>query len=213
MNRPPPIRVVLVDDHIQVHKIVARILERESEIQLVGQGSNGLEAVELCAQFKPDLVLLDVLMPRMDGVAAMRELRDQFPHIKVLVLSSYQDQESVHAMIEYGAMGYISKSTLMEDLADTIRATYHGKKVFSVEAFSNLLASPSEDRAKDKFHLTARELEVLGMMAKGLSMPEMAVKLGISHSTVKFHIGNICDKLGVQTRSEALVVATRHKLV
>jgi NarL family two-component system response regulator LiaR len=205
-----PIRVVMVDDHSQMHKIVQATLAETSDIKLVGQGANGQEGIALCEQYKPDIALMDVVMPVMDGIEATKVLHDRLPEIKILVLSSFQDHESVYAMLRNGAAGYLTKSSLVQDLAETIRATFHGKMVFSSEVGAHLLspAQPAVD-----FHLTDRELEVLVLLAEGLTNQQTALKLSISQSTLKFHMTNIYQKLGVQTRSEALVLAAKNNLI
>ena len=153
---------------------------------------------------------MDVVMPMMDGIEATRLLHDRFPDLKILVLSSFQDHESVHTMLHNGALGYITKSSLAEDLAETIRTTYQGKMVLSSEVGAQLLARP--EPAVD-YHLTDRELEVLVLLAEGLTNRQSALKLSISQSTLKFHMNNIYRKLGVQTRSEALVLAAKNNLL
>jgi len=205
-----PIRVVLVDDHAQMHRIVHTILAATTDIKLVGQGANGQEGIALCEQYQPDVALMDVVMPVMGGIEATKVLHERFPAIKVLVLSSFQDHESVYAMLRNGAVGYLTKSSLAQDLADTIRATVQGKMVFSSEVGAQLVSPP---QPAVNFHLTDRELQVLVLMAEGMNMPEMAAKLVVSPATAKFHMENICRKLGVRTRSEALVVAAKNNLV
>jgi NarL family two-component system response regulator LiaR len=207
---PNPIRVVLVDDHAQMHRIVRVILGATTDIKLVGQGANGQEGIALCEQYQPDVALMDVVMPVMDGIEATKILRERFPEIKILVLSSYQDHESVYAMLRNGAVGYLIKSSLAEDLTDTIRATFQGKMVFSSEVGVHLM-SPSQPAVN--FNLTDRELEVLVLLAEGLSNQQSAQRLSISQSTLKFHMNNIYQKLGVQTRSEALVLAAKNNLI
>ncbi|MBI5934819.1 MAG: response regulator transcription factor [Chloroflexi bacterium] len=204
------IRVILVDDHIQVHKVVEILLRSTPDIELVATGANGREALCLCEQFQPDIVLMDVMMPVMDGIKATKELFERFPEIKVLVLSSFHDHESVYAMLRNGAVGYLTKSSLSKDLAATIRDTFHGKMVFSSEVGVHLVTPP---QPAVNFHLTDRELQVLVLMAEGLNMPEIAAKLIVSPTTVKFHMENICKKLGIRTRSEALVIAAKNNLV
>jgi two-component system, NarL family, response regulator LiaR len=208
---PDLIRVVLVDDHTQMHRIVNEILGMTSDIKLVGQGANGQEGIALCEQYHPDIALMDVVMPIMDGVEATRELHELHPAIKILVLSSFQDHESVYAMLRNGAVGYLVKSSLMQDLAETIRSTVHGKMVFSSEVGAQLVSPPPQPTVD--FHLTDRELEVLVLLAEGLSNQQTAEKLSISQSTLKFHMNNIFQKLGVQTRSEALVLAVKNNLI
>ena len=210
MTDENPIRVVLVDDHSQMHRIVQEILGATTDIKLVGQGANGQQGILLCEQYQPDIVLMDVVMPVMDGIEATKVLHERFPDIKILVFSSFQDHESVHAMLRNGAVGYLTKSSLANDLAETIRATIQGKMVFSSEVGAHLMAPPQP--AVD-FHLTDRELEVLVLLAEGLSNQQSAQKLSISQSTLKFHMTNIYQKLGVQTRSEALVLAAKNNLI
>jgi NarL family two-component system response regulator LiaR len=205
-----PIRVVLVDDHQQMHQIVRATLGATTDIKLVAQGANGQEGIALCEQHQPDVVLMDVVMPVMDGIEATKVLHERLPAIKVLVLSSFQDHESVYAMLRNGAVGYLIKSSLAQDLAGTIRSTVHGKMVFSSEIGAQLMSPPQP--AVD-FHLTDRELEVLVQLAEGLTNQQSAQKLSISQSTLKFHMTNIFQKLGVQTRSEALVLAAKNNLI
>jgi len=205
-----PIRVVLVDDHMQMHKMVQAAIGSTADIKLVGQGANGQEGLDLCKQYQPDIVLMDVMMPVMDGIEATKILHVQFPGIKVLVFSSFQDHESVYAMLRNGAVGYLTKSTVAEDLADTIRATFQGRMVFSPDIVDQLLATP---KSTVNFNLTDRELEVLVLLAEGLTNEQSAQRLSISVSTLKFHMNNIYQKLGVQTRSEALVLAAKNNLI
>lgn len=204
------IRVVLVDDHHQMHQIVRATLDATKDIKLVGQGANGEEGIALCEQHQPDIVLMDVVMPVMDGIEATKKLHERFPAIKILVLSSFHDHESVYAMLRNGAAGYLIKSSLAQDLAETIRATFQGKMVFSSEVGAQLVSPPQPTL---NFHLTDRELEVLVLLAEGLTNQQSAQKLSISQSTLKFHMTNIFQKLGVQTRSEALVLAAKNNLI
>lgn len=204
------IRVVLVDDHMQIHKIIQATLFATPDIKLVGQGANGQDGIDLCKQYQPDIVLMDVVMPIMDGIEATKVLHERFPDIKILVMSSFHDHESVYAMLRNGAVGYLTKDTLAQDLAETIRATFQGKMVFSSEVGAQLVSSP---QPAVNFHLTDRELEVLVLLAEGLTNQQSAQKLSISQSTLKFHMNNIFQKLGVQTRSEALVLAAKNNLI
>jgi NarL family two-component system response regulator LiaR len=210
MSSNRPIRVILIDDHRRVHEAASAILATVADIELVAQGSNGVEAIELCQEHRPDLVLMDVMMPVMDGVAATQAIRQQFPDIRILVLSSFQDHESVHTMLRSGASGYIVKGELTSDLITTIRATHQGQVVLSSQ-IAGQLWEPTVPR--HHFNLTERELEVLGYMAEGLSLEEVARQLTVSRSTVKFHINNIVLKMGVSTRSEALVLAAKNNLI
>jgi len=210
INTKGNIHVVLIDDHMQIHRIVQAILGSTPDIKLLGQGANGQDGLDLCKQYQPDVVLMDVVMPVMDGIEATKILRERFPEIKILVLSSFHDHESVHTMLRNGAVGYLTKSTLAKDLADTIRATFQGKMVFSPDIVDHLITSP---QPTVDFNLTDRELEVLVLLAEGLTNQQSAQKLSISISTLKFHMSNIYQKLGVPTRSEALVLAAKNNLI
>ncbi len=212
MTFDTPIRVILIDDHRHVHEIVATVLAAANDIELVAQGSNGGEAIRLCEEFHPDLILMDVVMPGVDGVAATRTIREKFPDVRILVLSSFQDDESVRSMLESGASGYVLKGELTSGLINTIRATYQGEAVFSAEVAEHLL-HPDQAVAPQRFHLSDREMEVLRLMGKGLNNNQIAHELTISQTTVKFHIANILDKLGVETRAEALVAAAKNRLI
>lgn len=209
----PPIRVILIDDHKHIHDAVALALTQADDIHLAAQGSTGDEAVILCRQHQPDIVLMDVVMPGMDGVTATKRLKSEFPNVKILVLSSFQDDDTVHAMMREGASGYTLKHSLAANLVNAIRATHMGSVVIDSEVSQGLLQPPSPPAAGNSFDLTERELEVLRLMAHGLTNNEIAVKLFISRSTVKFHITNIEEKMGVTTRAEAIVLAAKNNLV
>lgn len=210
MTTEGPIRVILVDDHAQMHRIVQQTLGATADIKLVGQGANGKEGIALCEQYQPDIALMDVIMPVMDGIEATKILHERFPEMKILVLSSFQDHESVYAMLRSGAVGYLTKGSLADDLAETIRAVCQGKMIFSSDVGEQLISQPKP--AVD-FNLTDRELEVLVLLAEGLTNQQGALKLSISQSTLKYHMTNIYRKLGVQTRSEALVLAAKNNLI
>jgi two-component system, NarL family, response regulator LiaR len=212
MEHSAPIRVLLVDDHRRIHEAVAGILATVTDIELVAQASNGAEGIFLSEESGPDLILMDVVMPTMDGVTATRIIHERFPKIKILVLSSFQDHESVYSMLQGGASGYILKGSLAHDLVHSIRAAHRGKAVFSDEVAGHLLNPPPQTESR-QYNLTDRELNVLGLMAEGLNNNQIAHDLTISQSTVKFHIANILGKLGVDTRAEALVAAAHNNLI
>ncbi len=207
------IRVILIDDHRQVHEAVSTALGMAADIELVAHGRDGYEAIALCDEYKPDVILMDVVMPNMDGVQATRIIHIAHPQVKILVLSGFQDDETVRLMVDQGAAGYVLKDSLASTLANTIRVTHQGQAVFSQEIIQNLrnahqLPSPNQD-----FDLTARELEVLKLIAEGLSNKEIAQKLVISPSTVKFHLTNTLYKMHVDTRAEALTLAAKRGLI
>lgn len=212
MSASNPIRVILIDDHRRIHQVISEILGFADDIKLVAQGSNGQEAIHLCDEYQPDLVLMDVMMPGMDGIEATRRILEKHPNIKILALSSFQDQDSVRAMLDSGACGYVLKDGSIDDLDTTIRTTYEGKAVFSTEVTQVLMQSPDQDSQRD-YDLSEREREVLKLMAEGLNNGEIAAQLTISQSTVKFHISNIISKMGVETRAEAMVLAAKNNLV
>jgi two-component system, NarL family, response regulator LiaR len=213
MGAKTPIRVLVVDDHRHIHDVITRVLIGLSDISLVGQAANGTEAIRLCEEVHPDLVLMDVVMPVMDGMQATGRIREKYPEIKILVLSSFQDHESVHQLLRGGAVGYITKDALTNDLVNVIRTTMQGKAVFSPNVIEKLISPDAVPHATEKFNLTDRELEILVAMADGLTLQQMALKFSIALTTVKYHSANIFRKLGAQNRSEALVVALKNNLI
>jgi two-component system, NarL family, response regulator LiaR len=213
MGTKAPIRVLVVDDHRHIHEVITRVLIGISDISIVGQAANGAEAVRLCEEVRPDLILMDVVMPVMDGMQATERIRDQYPDLKILVLSSFQDHESVHQLLRGGAAGYITKDALANDLVNVIRTTMQGKAVFSPNVIEKLISPEAAPPATERFNLTDRELEILLAMADGLTLQQIALKFSITLSTVKYHSANIFRKLGAQNRSEALVVALKNNLI
>lgn len=208
------IRIVLVDDHIKVHRAIAAAVDVWDDLELVGQGSNGIEAIQLCEEHMPDVVLMDVVMPGMDGIEATRAITERFRQIKVLALSSFQDEESVRSMLDAGAVGYLLKNSSIDDLAQTIRTAYRGTAVFSAEVTQVLLrsAAPASPAPHD-YGLTPREGEVLKLMVEGLNNRQIAETLVVSQSTAKFHVSRILAKLNVESRVEAVALAVEQKLV
>jgi len=206
-----PIRVVLIDDDQRVHTLITELLRERTDIALVGQGFRGEEAVSICQIGRPNIVLMDVVMPGIDGAEATQCLLEAFPHIKVLVLSSYQEYEHILAMLNSGAISYLVKDALVDDLVDAILMTHQGNTVLS-PSVKDVLISPTPLQ-KNTFRLTERELDVVKLMGQGLTNRQIAGELKISSSTVSFHLNNILGKMGLQTRSEILVVAAKHNLI
>src|SRR5512132_3917568 len=196
MGTKTPVRVLVVDDHRHIHDVITRVLIGNPDISIVGQAANGAEAVRLCEEVQPDLVLMDVVMPVMDGLQATERIREKYPDIKILVLSSFQDHESVHQLLRGGAVGYITKDALTSDLVNVIRTTMQGKAVFSPTVIEKLISPQVSPTAVEKFNLTDRELEILVAMADGLTLQQMALKFSIALTTVKYHSANIFRKLG-----------------
>lgn len=215
MSGSSRIRVVLVDDHFRVHRAIAALIDFLDDLELVGQGSNGEEAIQLCREYNPDVVLMDVVMPGMDGIEATRHIHEHHPAIKVLALSSFQDVDSVRAMINAGAVGYLLKNSSIDDLANTIRTVYAGNTVLSPEVTQVLLQldEPSKADPRQDYGLTPRELEVLALMVEGMNNNQIAASLDVSLSTAKFHVSSILTKLNVSSRIEAVAVAVEKKLV
>jgi len=213
MGTKTPVRVLVVDDHRHIHDVITRVLIGNPDISIVGQAANGAEAVRLCEEVKPDLVLMDVVMPVMDGMQATERIREKYPDLKIVVLSSFQDHESVHQLLRGGAVGYITKDAITNDLVNVIRTTMQGKAVFSPAVIEKLISPDAAPQPTDKFNLTDRELEILVAMADGLTLQQIGLKFSITLSTVKYHSANIFRKLGAQNRSEALVVALKNNLI
>jgi NarL family two-component system response regulator LiaR len=209
-----PIRVMLVDDHKVVRSGLTALLYAYDDFELVAEAEDGEEAVHRCAQVQPDVILMDLLMPRMDGPAATRAIRERFPHIQILVLTSFKEDNLVHDALKAGAIGYLLKNVTPDELANAIRAAYRGRRTLAPEAAEVLIQrAMHQDEPPLGHDLTGREREVLDLMVKGLDNNEIAERLIVSRSTVKFHVSNILSKLLVTSRTEAVVVAIQHHLV
>jgi len=210
MTSDPTIRVILIDDHHSVHKALVEVFSYMDGIELVAQGTNGIEAINLCKTHNPDIVLMDMMMPEMGGVEATQRILHSQPHIKILALSSFRERDIALAMLKSGAVGYILKDSSMNNLEDMLRTVYTQQKVVSPEVMTLLLQTAPLQQIYD---LTERQLEVLKLLAAGMTNGEIAAQMEISVSTVKFHIVNIMEKLGAETRAEALVIAAKNKLI
>jgi two-component system, NarL family, response regulator LiaR len=204
------IRVVLVDDHDMVRRGLASYLSITPDIQLVGEASNGEEAVRICGEIQPDIVLMDIMMPKMDGIEATHIIRKKYPQIQIIALTSYQEKELVHQVIMEGAISYLLKNVTGEELVTAIRKGYAGKPTMAPEIAQALIKDQFPAPGDD---LTPREKEVLNLLVEGLSNPEIADRLTVSRSTARAHVSNILMKLGVTNRSEAISLALRNKLV
>ena len=203
------IRLIVVDDHIKVHQGIAAIIDAFDDLEIVGHASNGQEAISLVYEQQPDLVLMDVVMPVMNGIEATKRIHDTQPHIKILALSSFQDTDSVRQMLNAGAVGYVLKNASIDDLVHTVRAAHSGKVVLSPEISTLLLEMPAAPEAPKSadYGLTQREREILKLVVSGRNNGEIAAALGISLSTVKFHVSSIFGKLRVTNRVEAARLA------
>jgi NarL family two-component system response regulator LiaR len=208
----PAIRVMVADDHSQIHLGLNVLQDTYADLSLVSHASNGQEAIDLCEESRPDVIIMDVVMPVMDGIAATRIIHERYPDIKILALSSFQDDESIHEMMSAGAVGYVLKNASLDELANSIRAVHSGANVFSGEVAQTLLRPYQPVGPTKDYGLSARELEVLTLMVKGYNNKQIAHQLTISEPTVKFHVSRILAKLQVSGRVEAVAIAVEKHL-
>lgn len=206
------IRVMIVDDHAVVRSGLRAFLRTFTEFELVGEARNGVEAVRAYPELEPDVVLMDLVMPEMDGAKATRAIREQCPDIQVIVLTSFQEEDMVQRALEAGAIGYLLKSTTSDELAEAIRAAHAGRPALAPEAAQALLHAAQQPDTTS-IHLTPREREVLTLLVRGLSNPEIAERLVVSRSTVKFHVSAILSRLGMDSRIEAVATALQNNLL
>jgi len=212
MSMPDPIRVLIVDDHAMVRRGLAAFLKVKPELLLVGEASNGQEAIALCGQLTPDVVLMDLLMPEMGGIEATRTIRARWPRVRVIALTSFGEREMVREALQAGAVSYLLKNVSIDDLAAAITAAHAGRPTLAPEALQALVQPANVDQVVGQ-DLTAREREVLALMVQGLSNPEIAARLVVSRATAKAHVSNVLSKLEVSNRAEAVALAVQRKLV
>src|ERR671917_913322 len=231
-TRTESARLLIVDDHDLVRDGYQRMLDREPDLQVVGEASNGREAVELCRELRPDLVLMDVRMPEMDGIEATRKIKSELPTISILIVTTYDNPDYLFEAIEAGAAGYVLKDAPRSQLLDAVRRTLNGESPLNQELAMQLISrfsrrahglrepagSPAASQprgaaASPPEALTPRELEVLGLLARGKSNPQIAQELTISRATAKTHVERIIGKLGVSDRTQAALRAIELGLV
>ena len=211
------VRVLVADDHLIVRQGLRLILETESDFELVGEAADGAEALRLCAETHPDVVLMDLRMPVLDGLAAIQRLSVEQPQIAVVILTTYNEDDLMVRGLRAGAKGYLLKDTSREALFDTIRAAARGETLLKPDVMAKILSRLGEKRETGKAFtesstvadLTERELEVLKAVARGERSKEIAVQLGIAERTVKAHLASIYGKLGVDSRAAAIAVAAQ----
>jgi NarL family two-component system response regulator LiaR len=206
------IRVLVVDDHAMVRRGLATFLKAFDDLELAGEAAGGHAAILLAAQLQPDVVLMDMAMPDMDGPTATRHIRNQSESIQVIALTSFKEEGLVQSALQAGAIGYLLKDVSADELAQAIRAAHAGRATLSAEAAQALVRSATQGPSPG-FDLTARERTVLALMVEGLNNTQIAARLTVSPSTVKSHVSNILSKLGAASRTEAVTLALRNRLV
>ncbi len=206
------IRVLVVDDHKVVRKGLRTFIAVNDDLELVGEAGNGEEAIDQVDALRPDVVLMDLKMPVMDGPTAIEHIRARFPDVQIVALTSFDDENLAQRALEAGAIGYLFKDAEEVELISAIRLASEGRGVVAPEALQALVAR-SSDTEPYQVRLTDRELEILRLVTRGLTNPQIAERLIISVSTVNFHVHNILDKLGAKTRTEAVAIAAREGLI
>ena len=206
------IKVLIVDDHPLVRQGIKTLLDVYDDIEVIGEAENGREALEMCEKYKPDIVLMDLIMPEVNGIEATKEIMNNWSYIKVVTLTSFVDKKLIEDSLKAGAIGYVLKNVSGDKLVATIRDADKGKSTLSSEASDFLISNIKKPPVAD-YQLTSQEKNILACLVEGLSNKEIARKLVLSLSTVKFHVSNILNKLGVSSRTEAVSLAIKNKLV
>jgi two-component system, NarL family, response regulator LiaR len=212
MNTASTIQVLLVDDHNVVRSGLATFLKAFEDLKLVGEAKNGVEAIRFCRQVKPDVILMDLKMPEMDGVAATQAILAEYPEIKIIAMTSFDEADLVHDVLAAGAIGYLLKNITAGELAKAIRDAASGKSTLSPEA-ARVLIQATRPTKQPTWDLTEREMDVLRLVVQGKSNQQIADAMVITLATVKAHVSNILDKLQVSSRSEAIAYAIKNKIV
>ena len=217
-----PIRAMIVDDHALFRRGLEMVLEEEQDIELVGQASDGAEAVEKAAESVPDVVLMDIRMPRSSGIEACRAMKEAAPSAKIVILTISDEEEDLFEAIRAGASGYLLKDIPLDEVADAVRAVHGGQSLINpsmagklLTEFATLARRDDGERAQElpAPRLTEREMQVLKLVARGMNNRDIAKELFISENTVKNHVRNILEKLQIHSRMEAVMVAVREKLI
>jgi NarL family two-component system response regulator LiaR len=215
MNHGQTIRVMIVDDHALVRTGLSAFLQIHADLLFVAEAASGEEALELCESIQPDVILMDLVMPGIDGAMATRAIRERWPRIQVIALTSFKDQEWVQKALQAGAIGYLLKDVQADALADAIRAAFAGHPTLAPEATQALVqaAQKGSTGPKPGHDLTPREHEVLALLVEGLTNAEIGQRLNITHSTSSAHVSSILSKLGVSNRAEAVALALREGII
>jgi two-component system, NarL family, response regulator LiaR len=211
-KNPTPIQVLVVDDHAVVRSGLAAFLLTSADMELAGEAADGIEAVRLCRELEPDVVLMDIMMPEMDGIAATRAIHEYCPRVQVVALTSFPEEQTVKEVLQAGAISYLLKNASSYELMEAIRYAHKGRPTLSPEATRALIHAATHPHAPGD-DLTTREREVLELLVRGLNNRQIAQELVVSHSTAKCHVSNVLSKLGVTGRTEAVAQALQHHLV
>ena len=207
------IRVLVVDDHQVVRQGFTLMLSAFPEFELVGEAKNGLHAVQLCQELQPDVVLMDIVMPEMDGIEATERIREKQGKTQIIALTSFNDRrDMVESALQAGALGYLFKDVSIDELAQAIRKVHQGDPFLASDA-TRMLIQATRDKSAPQYNLSDREKEVLTLIVEGLNNPQIAERLVISRSTVQFHVSSILSRLGAENRSEEVALAVQNKLV
>ncbi|MGG0249078.1 response regulator transcription factor [Peribacillus frigoritolerans] len=208
------IKVLFVDDHEMVRIGVSAYLSAQSDIEVIGEADNGLKAVELAMELRPDIILMDLVMPEMDGIEATKRIIEKWPEAKIIIVTSFLDDEKVYPALEAGATSYMLKTSKASEIAKAVRSTFQGQSVLEPEVTGKMmekLRRPKITQLHDQ--LTNREMEILLLMTQGKTNQEIADDLYIALKTAKVHVSNILSKLAVQDRTQAVIYAFKHSLV
>ncbi|MBA7628476.1 Transcriptional regulatory protein DegU [subsurface metagenome] len=206
------IKVLLAEDHVIVREGTREFVQREPDMEVVGEAGDGEEAVKLATELQPDVVVMDIAMPKLNGIEATKRIKELYPSIAVLILTAYDYDQYIFALLEAGAAGYLLKGVRVRELIDAIRAVYAGESVLHpviARRVIDRLVSPSPTETQTTEPLSEREIEVLKLAAKGISNKDIAEQLFLSPRTVQAHLGNIFNKLGVASRTEAILYGLR----
>ncbi|MGE6413369.1 response regulator [Planococcus kocurii] len=206
------IRILLVDDHEMVRIGVSAYLQSQKDMEVAGEATNGQEAVQLALDLRPDLILMDMVMPIMNGAEATKAIIDQWPEAKIMIVTSFLDDDKVYPALQAGAVSYILKTSKASRIADSIRETMNGTPVLEPEVMTKMMKQMRHERVLHDA-LTEREMEILLLLADGLTNQEIADQLFIALKTVKTHVSNILAKLEVHDRTQAVIYAFQHKLI
>jgi NarL family two-component system response regulator LiaR len=212
VTKKDPIKVLIVDDHEVLCDGLEAILSLHDDIKIIGKALNGKRAISICEKEPPDVILMDLMMPEMDGISTIRNILAKWPPVKIIVLTSFLDKRYVKEALKEGAVGYLHKNVTATELLNALRDTSMGKSCFSKDA-TEVLIEEMKTPSSCQSGLTTREKEILSLLVEGLSNKEIADKLVISTTTVKFHISNILNKLQVSSRLEAVSLAIKNNLV